>query len=132
MRLMINDCELMEEVLLSEIVDKECYLKLFSRFYNMQLHLQKILPSYKLSPSINLLCPLKTFSKVQKTAKLLRMSNADRDDALLTVQHLSVIEELESAKNLEDQLKRICFRLQKTIPNVKQRLLYTLVVYKCM
>lgn len=150
MRMMVEDCALADVIGLACIRNHDRYLAGFSSIYKRQRRV--LLPSknnkneeakcattladlYKPSSSIVLLCPLDDVNTVVQAAKTLKLSNAEREDAVVCIQYKSLIdEELRDCDKtaLESRLKRLCFRLQRTVPNVKQRLLYAIIVWQSL
>lgn len=97
-----------------------------------------ILNSYRPSSSIVFLCGLEKVAEVMAACKALKMSNADRDDAVVVMQYkndvsgaLAEVNQSEGP-SLEQQLKRIIFKNQKAVVNLKQRILFTILVEKAL
>jgi hypothetical protein len=96
-----------------------------------------ILNSYRPSSSIVFLCGLEKVADVMAACKSLKMSNADRDDAVVVMQYKSDVNEAFAqvkigGPSLEQQLKRILFKNQKAVVNLKQRILFTILVEKAL
>lgn len=164
-KMIVKDCELCDVISLDRLKAEKYddYCEKFDKIYNLQRKLfmeengmfsklnkqyeGSIRYSYKPSSSIVFLCGFDKVADVMAICKALKMSNADKDEAVVVMQYqhdikealdeIPIISETDNENqnnvlNLEKQLKRILFRYQKPIVNLKQRILYTIIVTKSL
>merc|ERR1712142_516178 len=96
----------------------------------------------KISSSLPILCPFDSEKDMVDTAKILKFSNVDRDDCLFSIKYKKELKNIyenydsdsEANFSLNDsteiKLKKMLFRFSRLVPNIKQRLIYMIIVHE--
>lgn len=147
--LMLNDCQLKDGIGLTILKNQDeidDYLLNFEKMYLKQNRIINIINDvlkggnedenrYKITPAIPFLCPLVTEDKILQASKFMKMSNAHRDDALYAIKYQNLLDEflnVDCPDQLQKNLQKLCFRFNRLVPNIKQRLIYMVLCYQSL
>ena len=133
--LMLRNCDLKNQICLEKLENQavEDYLKKMSNIYKLQksvfstLHELNRFTNLHPLPALTFLYPLADKDQITKVARDLKMSNIERQTCELSWQY----RELFQSEQIDFyQIQKLCFRLSRAIPNVKNKLIYTMIAVK--